>query len=158
MDVPAVDAAAPAVDAGAAAATATPAWATAAHEGDGTASARPVPVGGEPGAARGAGRAGRPAVAQAEKRTWRSRVSGGRGLAVGALVVGLGLGAVAGSAATWAVSHDKGTGTVADGTGRFDRDGDGDFGPRGGRGGPPPGGQHAAQRWPAAQRWSAAQR
>ncbi len=82
-----------------------------------------------------------PAAAQAEKKTWRSRVSGGRGLAVGALVVGLGLGAVAGSAATWAVTHDKGTGTVADGTGGFDRDGDGDFGPRGGRGGPPPGGQ-----------------
>ena len=48
VDVPAVDAAAPAVDAGAPAAApaadpATPAWVTAAHEGDGTASARPVP-------------------------------------------------------------------------------------------------------------------
>lgn len=136
VDVPAVDAAAPVVDAGA------PAWATAAHEGDGTASARPVPDAGARPASPGMPVAPVvPAVAQAEKRTWRSRVSGGRGLAVGALVVGLGLGAVAGSAATWAVSHDKGTGTVADGTGRFDRDGDGDFGPRGGRGGPPPGGQ-----------------
>jgi hypothetical protein len=121
---------------------ATPAWVTAAHEGDGTASARPVPVADmSPVSPVVPVAPVVPAVAQAEKRTWRSRVSGGRGLAVGALVVGLGLGAVAGSAATWAVSHDKGTGTVADGTGRFDRDGDGDFGPRGGRGGPPPGGQ-----------------
>ena len=59
--------------------------------------------------------------AGAAKKSWRSRVSRGRGLAVGALVVGLGLGAVGGSAATWAVTHDDATGTTADGTGRFDR-------------------------------------
>ena len=119
--VPAVAAAAPGADAAApvgvpALGTATPAWANPAREGDAAASARP------------------------EKASWRSRVSGGRGLAVGALVVGLGLGAVGGSVATWAVVHDHGGGTVADGTGGFDRDGDGGFGPRGGRGGPPPGG------------------
>ena len=123
---------------------ATPAWANAAHEGDGAASARPVPVAGVSSAPPVVPVAPVapvvPAAAQAEKESWRSRVSGGRGLAVGALVVGLGLGAVAGSATTWAVTHDKGTGTVADGAGGFDRDGDGGFGPRG-RGGPPPGGQ-----------------
>ena len=114
--------------------TATPAWANAAREGDGTASAPQVPVARVSPAAPVS-----PVAATPEKKTWRSRVSGGRGLAVGALVVGLGLGAVGGSAATWAVTHDDGAGTVADGTGRFDRDGDGDSGPHGGRGGPPPG-------------------
>ena len=76
----------------------------------------------------------------AEKKSWRSRVSGGRGLAAVALVVGLGLGAVGGAAATWAVTHDDATGTTADGNGRFDPDGDGTFGPPRGRGGMPPGG------------------
>ena len=84
-------------------------------------------------------------------------MSSGRGLAVVALVVGLGVGAVGGAAATFAATHDDGAGTVADGTGGFDRDGDGDFGPRGGHGGPPPGGQlpdgePAARRRPAAGR------
>jgi len=82
-----------------------------------------------------------PAAAGAAKKSWRSRVSSGRGLAVGALIVGLGLGAVGGAATTWAVTHDDAAGTTADGTGRFDRDGDGDFGPPRGRGGMPPGGQ-----------------
>jgi hypothetical protein len=77
----------------------------------------------------------------ATKPSLRSRLSGGKGLAVGALVVGLGLGAVGGSVATWAVVHDAhGVGTTADGRG-FDHDGDGDFGrPDGDRGGFPPGG------------------
>jgi hypothetical protein len=127
----------PAVD------TASPAWASAAHEGDGTVSARPVPV-------AGAGPVLPPALAAAAtpvvpKKAWTSRFSAGRGLAVGALVVGLGLGVVAGSAGTWAVTHgDRGVGSVADGEGRFDHHGDGDFGPPGGpggRGGMPPGGQ-----------------
>lgn len=95
----------------------SPAWASAAHEGDGAASAR-----------------------SAEKKSWRSRVSGGRGLAAVALVVGLGLGAVGGATATWAVTHDDTTGSAADGNGRFDPDGDGTFGPPRGRGGMPPGG------------------
>ena len=159
-DVPAVDAAAPGADAGApagvpAVGTATPAWANAAREGDAAASARPVPAAGYGAAPPVAGYGAlppvagvapvapfapvAPAAAAAEKASWRSRVSGGRGLAVAALVVGLGLGAVGGSVATWAVVNDHGAGTVADGTGGFDRDGD--FGPRGGRGGPPPGGQ-----------------
>jgi len=76
----------------------------------------------------------------AEKKSWRSRVSGGRGLAAVALVVGLGLGAVGGATATWAVTHDDTTGTTADGNGRFDPDGDGTFGPPRGRGGMRPGG------------------
>ena len=130
VDVPAVDAAAPVEPP-------TPAWANAAHEGDTAASARPVPVVGPnpvPVAVPVATAAG------SRKASWRSRVSGGRGLAVGALVVGLGLGAVAGSAVTWAVGHhDQVTGTTADGNARFDRDG-GRFGPPGGRGGMPPGG------------------
>jgi hypothetical protein len=152
VDVPAVDAAAPGADAGApvgvpAVDTATPAWANAAREGDAAASARPVPAAGYGAVPPAAGVAPVapvapvvPAAAAAEKGSWRPRVSGGRGLAVGALVVGLGLGAAGGSVATWAVVHDNRAGTVADGTGGFDRDGDGDFGPRGGRGGPPPGG------------------
>ena len=117
----------------------SPAWAQAAHEGDGAASGRPVPVAGASPMPPVAPLA--PAAAGAAKKSWRSRVSSGRGLAVGALIVGLGLGAVGGAATTWAVTHDDATGTTADGTGRFDRDGDGDFGPPRGRGGMPPGGQ-----------------
>ncbi|HEU5456395.1 MAG TPA: hypothetical protein VFU85_11990, partial [Nocardioides sp.] len=117
--------------------TAGPAWAHAAHEGDGAASGRPVPVAGVSPVPPLAPVA--PAAAETAKKTWRSRVSSGRGLAVGALVVGLGLGAVGGSAATWAVTHDDDTGTTADGIGRFDPDGG--FGPPRGRGGMPPGGQ-----------------
>ena len=77
------------------------------------------------------------------KKSWRTRVSRGPWLAVAALVVGLGLGAVAGSAGTWAVTHDDHAGSVADGTAGFDRDGHGGFGPPGGRGGMPPGGGQA---------------
>jgi hypothetical protein len=144
---PAVEPTGPVADGGAHVAvpggeTATPAWANAAHEGDGAASARPVRGPGVSAAAPVVAAVPVvPAVAQAEKKSWRTRVSGGRGLAVGALIVGLGLGAVGGAAATWAVTHDNGSGTVADGTGRLGPDGDGDFGPHGGRGGPPPRGQ-----------------
>jgi hypothetical protein len=84
-----------------------------------------------------------PAPAVGAKKSWRSRVSRGPGLAVAALVVGLGLGAVGGSAGTWAVTHDEPTGPVADGTAGFDRDGHGGFGPPGGRRGMPPGGGEA---------------
>ena len=137
VDVPAVDAAAPGADAGAPpgfrlSAPRPPrgrtrrARATPPHPPDpcrppGTARCRQSP--GSPHAAPVAPVA--PAAAAAEKASWRSRVSGGRGLAVAALVVGLGLGAVGGSVATWAVVHDNGAGTVADGSGGFDRDGDG---------------------------------
>lgn len=139
MQVPAVDAAAPA-------------WATAAHEGDGTASARPMPVAGggvvpsplivSPATSSSTASPGVPGVG---KTSWSSRMGAGRGLAVGALVVGVGLGAVVGSGATWALTSDgrgPGIGSVADGEGhgRFDHDRDGDFGP-GGRGEMPPGGQ-----------------
>jgi hypothetical protein len=82
-----------------------------------------------------------PIAASPAKPSWRSRVSGGRGLAVAALLVGLGLGAVGGAAVTFAATHHDGIGTTADGIPGFDRDGDGGFGPHGGRGGPPPGGQ-----------------
>ncbi len=119
----------------------SPAWASAAHVGDGAASARPVPVpvaGVSPVLPAAAPAAVVATVA--EKKSWRSRVSGGRGLAAVALVVGLGLGAVGGATATWAVTHDDTTGTTADGNGRFDPDGDGTFGPPRGRGGMPPGG------------------
>ncbi len=119
--------------------TASRAWANAAPEGDGAASGRPVPVAGASPAPPFVPVA--PAAAETAKKSWRSRVSSGRGLAVGALVVGLGLGAVGGSVATWAVTHDDAAGTTADGTGRFGPDGDGDFGPPRGRGGMPPGGQ-----------------
>ena len=60
----------------------------------------------------------RPRSRSSAKKSWRSRVSHGRGLVVGALVVGLGLGAVGGSAGTWAATHDNTTGTTADGTSR----------------------------------------
>jgi len=80
--------------------------------------------------------------------SWRSKVTGGRALAAGALVVGLGLGALGGSAATWAVTHDDGAhrGTTADARPGFDPDDGGGFPPPrfgppgGGRGGMPPGG------------------
>ena len=125
--------------------TGAPAWASSAHEGDGSASARPVPLAspappvtqGHPVAASGA------VPVDGAKKSWRSRFSHGRGLVVGALVVGLGLGAVGGSAGTWAVTHDNATGTTADGTSGFDRGRDGSFGPPGGRGGMPPGGGQA---------------
>lgn len=153
VDVPVPDAAAAAVpvaDAGAQAWMTSvdpgiPGWARPAQEGDGAASARPAPAAGvtpvPPIAPVASTVPVGPVAAASEKKPWRSRVSGGRALAVGALVVGLGLGAIGGSAATWAVTHDDGPGAVADGTGGFDRDGDGGFGPRGGHGGPPPGGR-----------------
>ena len=75
------------------------------------------------------------------RKSWHSRFSRGRGLVVGALVVGLGLGAVGGAAGTWAVTRDDTTGTRADGTPGLDRPGDSSFGPPGGRGGMPPGGR-----------------
>ena len=128
----------PAVDAAQPAAAGGPAWATAAHEGDGTASARPVPVAAmAPTAPMAAYGPSIPPVAAAPaKPSWRSRVSGGRGLAVAALVVGLGLGAVGGAAVAYAATAGDDSGSIADGTGgfgrdgtgRFDRDGDGDFG------------------------------
>ena len=120
----------------------SPAWASAAHEDDGAASARPVPAPGPVSGVSPVPPAAPAAVVAtvAEKKSWRSRVSGGRGLAAVALVVGLGLGAVGGATATWAVTHDDTTGTTADGNGRFDPDGDGTFGPPRGRGGMPPGG------------------
>ena len=102
----------------------SPVWAEAAHEGE-----RPAST---------------PAAPLDTKDSWRSKVTGGRGLAAGALVVGLGLGAVGGSVATWAVTHDDApsVGTTADGRPGFDPDGDGGFGPPGGgRGGMPPGGR-----------------
>ncbi len=146
---PSVDAAQADVDAAQPVAPDVPAWANAAHEGDGTASARPVAVAAmAPTAAYGPAVPAVPPVAGGPaEQSWRSRVSGGRGLAVAALVVGLGLGAVGGAAVSYAATHTDGAGRIAessdfdrDGTGRFDRDGDGDFGP-GGHGGPPPGGQ-----------------
>ena len=136
----------PGVDAAQPAPVEVPAWANAAHEGDGTASGRPVPVAAmAPMASHGPSIP--PVAAAPAKPSWRSRVSGGRGLAVAALVVGLGLGAVGGAAVTYAATSGDDRGSIADGTGgfdrngsgRFDRDGDGDFGP-GGHGGPPPGG------------------
>ncbi len=152
---PAMDAAQPAMDAAQQVAADVPAWANAAHEGDGTASARPVPLAAmAPAAAYGPSIP--PGAAGPAQRSWPSRVSSGRGLAVVALVVGLGLGAVGGAAVTYAATHTDGAGGIAegtggfdrdgtgrfdrDGTGRFDRDGDGDFGP-GGRGDPPSGGR-----------------
>ena len=136
--VPAADEAAPAAPA--------PEWAQATGDGDAPASDRPAPTPAAPPPPvppiAGYGVPVATAAAPvATKSSWRSRVSGGKGLAVGALVVGLGLGAVGGSVATWAVVHDShGVGTTADGH-RFDRNGDGDFGPPdGGRGGFPPGG------------------
>ena len=132
---PAVDAGLPAVDAAAA-----PTWANAGPEAGDAASARPVPVAPmAPAAAYGPSVP--PIAAAPARKSWRSRVSGGRGLAVAALLVGLGLGAVGGAAVTFAAFHHDGIGTTADGTPGFDRDGDGGFGPHGGRGGPPPGGQ-----------------
>ena len=137
----AADAAAPV------AAAPTPSWVSAVHEGDASASARPVPV---PGAQVSPGPYGPTPVASvaAAKPGWRSRVDSGRGLAVAALMVGLGLGAVGGAAVTYAATDSDRGGSIADGTGgfdrdgsgRFDRDGDDDFGP-GRHGGPPPGGQ-----------------
>ncbi|MFL6167170.1 MAG: hypothetical protein ACJ710_12855 [Ornithinibacter sp.] len=140
-----------------------PAWANATWQGDGAASARPVPVAPmAPAAGYGPSVAPVAVVAAAPpQQSWRSRVSGGRGLAVVALVVGLGLGAVGGAAATYAATHTDGTGSIAGGsggpggsggfdrggTGRFDGDGDDDFGP-GGHGGPPPGGQFPDGRLP----------
>ena len=109
----------------------------------------------------GAGRRGAPAPpvhpvaagrAAPAKKSWRSRFSRGRGLAVGALVVGLGLGAVGGSAAPGRPPTTTHAGTVADGTGGFDRDGDGGFGPPGGRGGMPPGGGQCPDGSPAGWR------
>ena len=130
----------PPVDAGVPVGAGTPAWANAAHEGDGTASARPVPVAAMTQAAP-SGPSVPPIAATSAKPSWRSRVSGGRGLAVAALLVGLGLGAVGGAAVTFAATHHDGIGTTADGIPLFDRVGDGGFGPHGGRGGPPPGGR-----------------
>ena len=131
---PAVDAGHPAVDA-----ADVPAWANAGPDAGDPASARPVPVAAmAPAAAYGPSV---PPIAVAPaKNSWRSRVSGGRGLAVAALLVGLGLGAVGGAAVTFAATHHDGIGTTADGTPGFGRDGDGGFGPHDGRGGPPRGG------------------
>lgn len=144
--VPAADAAVPAADAvPAASADAAPAahapdWAQASAAGERPASDLPVtsPTAPVTGSAVPVASAAAPVAA---RTSWRSRVSGGKGLAVGALVVGLGLGAVGGSVATWAVVHEAhGVGTTADGRG-FDHHGDGDFGrPDGDRGGFPPGG------------------
>jgi hypothetical protein len=132
----------PAVDAGQAAVDAAdvPAWANATPASGEPASVRPVPVAVmTPAAAYGPSVP--PIAAAPATGSWRSRMSGGRGLAVAALLVGLGLGAVGGAAVTFAATHHEGIGTTADGTPGFDRDGDGGFGPHGGRGGPPPGGQ-----------------
>ena len=144
--VAASDAAVPAVDAvpaaDAASPTPTPDWVRAGTAGDVPASDVPftspaVPVAGSAVPVAAA------AAPVAAKASWRSRLGGGKGLAVGALVVGLGLGAVGGSVATWALVHDAhGVGTTADGRG-FDHDGD--FGRPDGdrdgdRGGFPPGG------------------
>jgi hypothetical protein len=159
---PSVDAAQADVDAAQPVAPDVPAWANAAHVGDGTASARPVPVAAmAPKAAYGPAVPAVPAVPPVAggpaEQSWRSRVSGGRGLAVAASVVGLGLGAVGGAAVSYAATHTDGAGRIAessdfdrDGTGRFDRDGDGDFGP-GGHGGPPPGGQLPGGQLPGGQ-------
>jgi hypothetical protein len=132
---PAVGAEQPAVDA-----VDVPAWASARPDGGDPASARPVAVAAmTPAAAYGPSVP--PIAAAPAQSSWHSRVSGGRGLAVVALLVGLGLGAVGGAALTFAATHHDGIGTTADGTPGFHRDGDGGFGPHGGRGGPPPGGQ-----------------
>lgn len=144
--VPAADAGVPAPDAGSApaaeAAVPAPDWARAGTAGEAPASDWPAVTAAAPAAGYGVPVA--PAsgygVPVAPKASWRSRMSGGKGLAVGALVVGLGLGAVGGSVVTWAAVHDgHGVGTTADGRG-FDRDGDRGFGPPdGGRGGFGPG-------------------
>ncbi len=132
---PTVDAWQPSLDAGD-----VPAWANAGPDGGDPASARPVPVAAmTPAAAYGPSVP--PIAATPAKGSWRSQMSGGRGLAVAALLVGLGLGAVGGTAVTFAATHHDGIGTTADGTARFGRDGDGGFGPHDGRGGPPPGGR-----------------
>ncbi len=110
---------------------------------DATVATPPVTPDAAPPAAAAPVAASGAAPVQVAKKSWRSRVTHGRGLVVGALVVGLGLGAVGGSAGTWAATRDNSTATTADGTNRFDRDGDGRFGPPGGRGGMPPGGGQA---------------
>jgi len=146
--VPTADTAQPATDAVQPAGADVPRWANAASAGDGTASARPVPVA-DPAASYGPSVP--PIAATATKAPWRSKVSSGRGLAVAALVVGLGVGAVGGAAVTFAATSADRLGTTADGSPRFDHDGDGSFGPHGGRGGPPPGGQLPGGQLPGGQ-------
>ena len=118
----------------------SPAWANAAHEGDGAASARPVPVAGDGAGRRRTGRRAPAAVAPRQEvlalaGQRRPRARGRRPRRR----PGPGCGRRRGR--TWAATHDDTTGTTADGNGRFDRDGDGTFGPPGGRGGMPPGGR-----------------